>query len=268
MTLIVGIKCKDAVVLGADGAATFGAMGQMTIRLPVRKKLKTIASSIVIGTCGQVGLGQRLAGSIERLREQGALYKNPQLAQGAMYRPFEVMRVLRQVFWQDIEMEGNVARAAQQMFGPFALQNAISSTVVALMVDSQPCLMQFDQSASPEEVTEDLPFVALGSGQMIADPFLALIQRLFWPDRLPSLEEGKFAVYWTLHHAILTHPGGVADPKQIVVLGKRNAAQWGTTELTDAEMKEYEEHVNSAEKAIKDFDRQAATVAPPDYKPA
>jgi 20S proteasome alpha/beta subunit len=263
MTLIVGIKCKDGVVLGADGAATYGVMGHQTIRQPIRKKLKSIADSIVVGTSGPIGLGQRLNGTVERLREAGALFRNVQDQRQPPYKPFEVMTVLRQCFWQDIEMEGNIARAAHQMFGPFAMQNALSFTVVAMMVDSKPCLMQFDQSASPEEATDDLPFVSLGSGQMIADPFLAIIRRLFWPDRLPTLDEGRFAVFWTLHHAILTNPGGVADPKQIVMLHKKDAARWGIKELTQEEMKEHEEHVNRFEDYARQFDKQVPSSNPP-----
>ena len=51
MTLIIGIKCKDGIVLGADGAATLGAMGQRTILQPM-KKLEIISSAMVLGVSG------------------------------------------------------------------------------------------------------------------------------------------------------------------------------------------------------------------------
>lgn len=37
MTLIIGIKCRDGIVMGADGAATFEALGQHTIRQETTK---------------------------------------------------------------------------------------------------------------------------------------------------------------------------------------------------------------------------------------
>src|SRR5690348_1989467 len=117
MTLIAGIKCKDGVVLGADGAATYGVMGQRTIRQPFKKKIKVL-KEMVIGTSGPVGLGQRLAGSLEQFRASGAIFRDINAAGSAAYKTHEVMRVLRHIFWKDIEMEGNIARASAQMFGP------------------------------------------------------------------------------------------------------------------------------------------------------
>ncbi len=37
MTLIIGIKCSDGIVMGADGAATFATLGQPTIRQETKK---------------------------------------------------------------------------------------------------------------------------------------------------------------------------------------------------------------------------------------
>ena len=37
MTLIVGIKCSDGIVVAADGAATLGSFGQQTAKQPVKK---------------------------------------------------------------------------------------------------------------------------------------------------------------------------------------------------------------------------------------
>ena len=85
MTLIAGIKCSDGIVLGADGAATYGVRGQSTIRQPVKNKLKIIADSIVIGTAGPVGLGQRLAGSLETAYQNNQLFKDPKA--NRMYGP-------------------------------------------------------------------------------------------------------------------------------------------------------------------------------------
>lgn len=55
MALIVGIKCKDGIVMGSDGAATLRTMGQSTIIQPT-KKLEIISNSIVLGVSGPIGV--------------------------------------------------------------------------------------------------------------------------------------------------------------------------------------------------------------------
>lgn len=70
MTLIVGIKCDDGIVLGADGAATLGVMGQSTVR-QATKKLDILKESVVVGVSGPVGLAQRIRGEIETYSYRG-----------------------------------------------------------------------------------------------------------------------------------------------------------------------------------------------------
>ncbi len=66
MTLIVGLKCSDGIVLGADGAATLGVMGHQTAR-QTTKKLTILSESVVVGVSGPVGLAQRVAGEVQLL---------------------------------------------------------------------------------------------------------------------------------------------------------------------------------------------------------
>ncbi|HUK16219.1 MAG TPA: hypothetical protein VLW65_07375, partial [Bryobacteraceae bacterium] len=113
--------------------------------------------------------------------------------------------------------------------------------------------------------TESLPFVAVGSGQSIADPFLAFLRRIFWPAQLPALADGILATYWTLQHAILSTPGGVADPMQIMVLEKVNN-DWRARELGVAELTEHQRAVSAAEGALRNF--RASFQDPNTVKPA
>src|SRR5207245_1801501 len=97
-----------------------------------------------------------------------------------------------------------------------AAASALASALVATMIGKAYHLFQFNHQGSAEAATTHLPFVAIGSGQATADPFLAFIRRLFWPSKLPATGEGLFAGVWTVRHAIHTSPGGVADPIQAV----------------------------------------------------
>lgn len=242
MTLIVGIKCMNGIVLGADGAASLGSLGQMTAMQPV-KKLSKVTDKILLGVSGAVGLSQRIEGEIKK-------HSNLHGREKA-----DVMSELRKSIWTEIlELEFKAAAMAAQVVGPAARNSCMCAAVVALPVkNNELALIQFDQNGSPEYATEDIPFVAIGSGQMLADPFLAFVRRMFWPNRLPSIAEGEFAVQWTLHHAIKTATGGIADPKQICVLEK-NGNNIAGRELSKDECKEHEEAVGRAEDYLKKFE--------------
>lgn len=241
MTLIIGILCQDGIVMGADGCATLGALGQRTITQTFNKKLEIISNELILGVSGPVGLGQQFKGEITQLWTNKALVGK---------QPHEAKEILRAALWKYARPALEAAAVARGALGNAALDSAISHTLLALPISGNYCLFQFDQQSAPEQVTEALPFVAIGSGEKTADPFLAFLRRVFWPDRLPPLEQGVFATVWTLEHAILTDPGGVKDPKQIVVYSKEHNQ---VKELRQEELKEAIETCYEAERYLADF---------------
>jgi len=132
------------------------------------------------------------------------------------------------------------------------MHSVLSQAVIGITISKRPCLFQFDQQGAPEEVTENLPFVAIGSGQSIADPFLAFLRRIFWKEKTPTLADGIFATLWTLDHAIAINPGGVAEPKQIVVLKKEESAH-KARELSENDFNEHYQAIEAAEKSLSNF---------------
>ena len=249
MTLIVGIKCSDGIVVAADGAATLGFLGQQTVKQPV-KKLCFIGDEVILAVSGPTGLGQRIEGTI------GELYKDKKNL--LQKKPYKLMSEIRVALWtKHFEFEMKVAAIAQTTIGPAALSDAVSSTVLALPVRNEPFLIQFNSQGSPEYATDNLPFLAIGSGQNIADPFLAFLRRVFWPNKLPTLSEGVFAAVWSLHHSITVHPGGVADPKQVAVLEKMDGNSWKLRELPPEELQEHEQFARTAEKHVSDFSMES-----------
>jgi 20S proteasome alpha/beta subunit len=163
LTLIVGIKCKDGVVLGADGAATLGALGQQTVRQST-SKLYIVNHCVVVGVSGPVGLGQRIAGEVE------SIWTKKQLSGK---KTTDAMTFMRLQLWNNIlNVEHQVAAVAKNSIGQLALQDTLASTLVALPISGNPCLIQFDQQGAPEEADDKLPFVAIGSGQAMLIRFL------------------------------------------------------------------------------------------------
>jgi 20S proteasome alpha/beta subunit len=201
MTLIVGIKCADGIVVGADGAATLGALGRNTVRQPV-KKLVSIRKALIFGLSGPVGMSQFLQHEVEELWDANSFKGNSLHAMG----------LIRDKIKPHLLREIAVVSQTQTVLGSIAHLSALSATMVAGKFSGTLSLFQFDQQGSPEQATENLPFVAIGSGQSLADPLLSFLRRIFWPTRLPTLAEGVLATLWCLKQAIDTNAGGVAEP--------------------------------------------------------
>lgn len=242
MTAIVGIFCSDGVVIGSDSSASFSHTANFrTIEQKV-KKVEIIADQVIIAGTGMVGLGQRFT---EIVREYWSAKK------GANKTPIEVAKDLCALGIKDF-VSTNVDK------GNFGALMAFPSSK-----SKHPQLCEFPiTDFQPEFKNENMWFVSMGCGQPITDPFLGLMRRVFWGDSPPTLNEGIFAVTWTLKHVIELNPGGINGPQQIAVLDADNHARL----LKDDEL---QEHINNAEgaeiylKAYKDILQGNATAEVP-----
>lgn len=240
MTLIVGIKCQDGIVLGGDGAATYTTpLGQsQTIKQP-HPKLCIIGEAVILGVSGPVGLGQSYRAEIEA--EIKNRNNRPSWKTISDARSF-----LHEKMWKHAGQAWKNAGVVAETVGPGpASQSAVHQSLVAFPVRNGPCLLLFDHQCQAEEATEHLPFLTVGSGQPAADPFLAFVRRVFWEKTMPSVDEGIFAATWTLEHCIEAQPGGIAHPIQIVTLRKDGNKNWGATQLSDDELGEHKEMINT-----------------------
>jgi len=243
MTLIAGVRCANGVVIGADGAATFAAYTQQTIRQPMHK-LTVIRSKLIVGVSGPVGFSQRFAYHIEKAWDDRDF---------AGKDPVATMEHIRRLLWDKvIGPETQIASMAKALHGGRAVQSATGMTLLAMPVAGCAHLFEFDQQGSPEMASEDLLFKSIGSGQQTADPFLAFLKRVFWRDHCPNIAEGTVAVLWALQHAVHTSPGGVADPIQISILEKK-PSDWVARLLEDAELEEHRQDVASLESSLSDW---------------
>lgn len=205
MTAIVGIRCKDGVVIGADSSATFSDGGTMrTIEQPTNKKIEVIEDHVIIAGTGQVGHMQRFAALV---RQQFA---------AKAYRDKS-----------DIEIGKTISSGALQDFHQTHTTHQIQFTaLVAYVANNQPVLCELAGMGvmfQPEiKKVDDLWFTSAGSGQLITDPFLALFRKVFWTDGAPSLEGGIFTALWALQHACEVNPGGIKEPIKIAVLARED----------------------------------------------
>lgn len=244
MTLIVGIRCSDGVVLASDSAATYGTGYQSTIGQQHVTKIHVIRDRILFCSTGAIGVAQLLVDRIE------SLCGDNKLGGG---NPVAVMRTLGQAIAQEVVGFFQASQASAPLVGTQAASMPlVCKCLVALPVGRQPHLFQFNEVGVPEQASDELPFVALGSGQPIADPFLAFLKRVLWKDRRPTLPEGRFGASWTVRHAIQTNPGGVGGKLQLVSLATDGKGK-PEIERVDSEGPEQEhfQSIDSVEEAIR-----------------
>src|SRR5690348_17333159 len=134
MTIIIGIKCADGIVLGADSLATYstGLGGQPTIKQQTSKKLHIIGEQIVLGVAGPVGLGQSYYNAIEAIvkqKQNQRLWTSIAQARGA----------LRGALWPYAKEAWEAAAVVAQTVGPQAAHGeANHASLVAYIVGDTP----------------------------------------------------------------------------------------------------------------------------------
>jgi hypothetical protein len=233
----------------------------MTIQQPVRK-LRAIDGTIIAGVSGPFGLSQAYLPEIERLSKAGRFTK----------APGQALKDIREAIWPRCQKEWEAATVVSKAIGNIATQSAFAQLIVAIPIYDEASLFQFDHQCSPEEATSDLPFVSIGSGRGLADPFLAFLRRVYWPSKLPILADDVFATIWTLDQAIKTNTGGVSEPIQVMTLSRDGSTgKWKVAEIDD--FQEHKQNISEAEQALANYKKEqtseggAAPPPPPDPDP-
>jgi 20S proteasome alpha/beta subunit len=255
MTAIVGILCRDGVVVGSDSASTSttssGRTGIRTIELPC-KKLSLIDGRVVVAGTGEVGLHQRFCQVVSMQMQPGAF------SAGAT----------------NIDLVTRLAQAALHNFNQTFLQKGqiMYGALLGFQLGGDFNLCEFAfESFEPELKSPDRWFASMGSGQLITDPFLGFLQKIFWPpsnEQAPSVSEGTFFATWALLHAIQLNPGGINGPIQMAVITNSGGIIPVARLLEDAELEEHRDSVESAELHLGTFASELGGRAepPPDLR--
>jgi 20S proteasome alpha/beta subunit len=225
MTAIVGVICKDGVVVGSDSATTFTAGPQRTIEQP-SKKIDLIKDCIISAGTGSVGLHQRFNSVIE---SNWGSYQDK--------NPFEIT--------QQICISAISNFVATGLRSPFEF-----GALLAFYHHNNFHLCEFEiHNLQPEFKTEHLWYVSMGSGQFICDPVLGFVRRIFWDDMQPNLIDGIFGTVWALNQAIELNPGGVNGPIQLAIL-----SDGGKAKILDvSECSEHIQHIKEFEDYLRSF---------------
>lgn len=249
MTILVGVRCEDGIVIGSDSSATFG--GQVGVRTIEQQaqKVFVVADKIIIAGSGEVGLGQRFTEAVRVAWEER---KFRDLASAEAFG-----KILCAVGLNDFQQTA-------MRPGTFAAMVAFPNKKDLFLCEL--AITNFQ----PELKVKGTWFCSMGSGQQIADPFLGFLKRVFFQNKitqpdfdgvLPTLKQGMFMVTWTLRHAIELNPGGINGPPQIAVLQMQNDG--AVAKYVDpAELEEHQGFVAAAEEYLGKFwDTQSAADA-------
>jgi len=230
MTAIVGVRCRDGIVVGSDSMATLGVGTLRTIEQPIGRKILIVKKKLILAGTGQIGLGQRFARILEDAYEKNVFQGNP------------------------VDVATAIAQNAINNFAATKAPKGQYGALLAFPVSSKPHLCEYAVADfQPELKDEYLWYCSMGSSQPITDPFLGFFREIFWEEGPPSVSEGVFVVLWTLQLAIKLNPGGVGGKPVIAVLSRGKDGKLEARHLSEAELAEQRDAVEAATDHLRAF---------------
>lgn len=192
MSIIVGIKCSDCVILAASGptptSISGGAAGRVT-----PTGLGTVAGQAVVGVSGSEELDREVAAALERYLAE----HEPHLMSGEAHS-----HQLQTVLSQRIRLTAEMKRALQGLpgTGMAAGEAATGAVLIALPSRERPSLHLVDGEGTVAQIDRGRCFAAIGSAGVAGESFLTFLQRLLWREERPNRAAGQLAAYWTARH--------------------------------------------------------------------
>lgn len=244
MTLIIGVKCGNGIVIGGDTIVTYGSPATYSaIEQEIATKITTEKDDVIVAYSGAVGMSQLVK---ERLFAQWDAIKTQDIG--------PARHSISSQLWFEIEPALQRAHAMVQLVGDEALDSIWFNLLVALPIKDRAELICFDEQAQSEMIAADVPFIAIGSGQAIALPFLAFVKRVIWKETMPrTIGDGIFGVLWALQHVIKVNAGlGVGGEPTIAILQKQQGV-WKAQMLDDYSLDENKQAIRAAESALRNY---------------
>ncbi|MDR3449414.1 MAG: hypothetical protein P4M15_06670 [Alphaproteobacteria bacterium] len=201
------------------------------MQLESNDKIRIFDNNIIVAATGAVGYTQRLHRQLE------------QAINGNIFKNFKHDRLTQHIAKKFIE-------ELQSSFAPtLPVHGGINfGALLGTIIDGEPCLVEFaTDNFQPEYKEKKAFFVSMGSGQPLADPFLAFVSRVLWKNTLPDVKIGRFGLFWALSHTLKYAPGMVGPPIRLATLSKR-ANAWVAAESDDYQ--EAEQFIQSIESRI------------------
>jgi 20S proteasome alpha/beta subunit len=251
MTVLVGVRCSDGVVIGTDSSAT-SAYGRNHLMRMRTDKIRIVCNRVILAGTGQVGFGQRFESILE---EQTAkkLFQTADIVKACS--------ILAREASNEFQQSGGISRQDGIEYG----------ALVAAPSQGAGHLVEFAVgNFQPELKRDKIFFGSMGSGQNLAEPFLAFIAKVLWRNEPPTVQEAVFGVTWALQHCIDFAHGLVGPPIKLAVLEK-DGSDWRARELEDGVRDEQQQHIKAIEERIASYPAsilaEASASTPPEPPP-
>jgi hypothetical protein len=246
MDLVVGVLCEDGVVVGSadsgpaesagfDAACHGGFHGGSGLSATTR----VLHRDAILAGAGRTGLAQRLADVVGSIRADSRFQE-----------------------WTGL---GIARMISAEMIDDLASTRCDPGRLGALLA-FRACdgfqLCEFAASDLQPELKTPERWIALtGTGRAIADRFVALLQRVFFADTRPGLDESVFAAAWILDYTVgmgfgTVGPGSVSGRRaiEIAVLTEEEAGLPPAARLlAESELADCLARVRAAEKHLATF---------------
>lgn len=225
MTVLIGVRCTDGVVIGADSAAT-SAAGNLHLLKLASDKIIIVGDRVIVAGTGQIGLGQRFGYQVKQAHD-AKLFQKP-----------------------TIEVAKQLAAMGSNDFGSTGASKGSYGALVGAPIEDSGQLIEFAVADfQPELKNGKIHFVAMGSGQTLAEPFMSFVDRTFWKSKAPDVKAALFGVHWALAHTIRCAPGGVGEPICLATLQKGKGG-WHAEMVSEEVLQEQAEHMAAIEDLI------------------
>jgi len=218
------------------------------VHLQSNSKIQLFPGNVIVAATGSVGFTQRLHHHVDAA-VKGNVFKNMPVNECTANISKRMLTDLQSSMVQKHPHHGIG-------FG----------AIVAAPIKDEAFLVEYATTDFQPEIKKDkLFFVSMGSGQQLADPFLAFVARVLWKGEAPNVDMGKFGVYWVLDHTIRLAPGGVGGPIKLATLRKVEGA-WQAQEFDETQ--EQAQYITELESYLGKFALNTIEDAPATPPPA
>ena len=229
--------------------ATF-AHGTSTLMQVPTDKLHVVGDRIIVACTGSVGLAQRFVGIVEEQWKLKVIFNKSAMTCAKSLSKFTIE-----------DFQSTHVQRTQNIGIDFG-------AMVAAPLNDRPHLIEYDTvNFQPEIRQGKLNFLSMGGGQILAEPFLAFINRVLWKSEIPDVKTAVFGVFWALSYALEIAPGGVGHPIEIATLKKRGG-QWKAELLSKEILQEQGQHISDVENRIGDLPAEVIKQAGGEEPPA
>lgn len=244
MSLIVGIRCADSVVLAASGPGTMPSEDGLPPARQWARKLRVVAGQAVLGVTAHDGLVQEMGLSLERcLAEPDDSDWSEDVLRGR----------LRDALAAPVQRTVAIHRTLQGLpgFGITSNDYVVSQALLAIPFHNSLRLFLLDPECSVTEVTDELTCAAIGSARAIAEPFLSFLRKVLWDAGMPDSALGELCAYWTVLHVAENSTGLVTFPAQLVVMKRGEGGTVDIYERGERELQRIEQAIDRGEEMIR-----------------